>query len=220
MSIIPNSRTTHTKRLPPEERRKEILQHAVRFFSEHGFEANTRDLAQQLGFTQPLLYRYFASKDDLIQSVVTHMFERQANFDWKELLTDKALPVQLRIERFLVVYAQQIYDREWIRLYMFAGLAGGEVNRRYIDSVTHPLLTLIAGEIRAEIDPERTGPISIEEMDLLWLFHGGFYYQSIRRSIYGHMMDDDEIHMVAKNAAFAMVAGMSNILGEAKAGHV
>jgi AcrR family transcriptional regulator len=53
------------KRLPSAERREEFIQQAIDFFAEEGFESSTRGLALKLGVTQPLLYRYFPSKDDL-----------------------------------------------------------------------------------------------------------------------------------------------------------
>src|SRR6185437_10919962 len=57
------------RRLSPDDRRKEFVAKAAEFFSEEGFAGGTRDLARRLGVTQPLLYRYFPSKDDLIKEV-------------------------------------------------------------------------------------------------------------------------------------------------------
>ena len=57
------------RRLPSDERRREFVTRAVEFFAEEGFESSTRGLAKRLGVTQPLLYRYFPSKEDLIQEV-------------------------------------------------------------------------------------------------------------------------------------------------------
>ena len=35
------------------EREKVILESAIRFFAEHGFEGQTRELAKRIGITQP-----------------------------------------------------------------------------------------------------------------------------------------------------------------------
>jgi len=40
----------------PEAREKQILQKAIQHFATHGFSGSTRELARQLGVTQPLLY--------------------------------------------------------------------------------------------------------------------------------------------------------------------
>ena len=36
-----------------------ILSEAIGFFAEHGFEAQTRELASRIGISQALIYRYF-----------------------------------------------------------------------------------------------------------------------------------------------------------------
>src|SRR4051794_25675214 len=49
---------------PPAKR--EILRAAVKLFSERGFAATSiRDIADESGYTNPALYKHFASKDDL-----------------------------------------------------------------------------------------------------------------------------------------------------------
>ena len=57
------------KRLTPSDREQEIIDEAVQFFAEFGFNGRTRDLAKRIVITQPLLYRYFPTKDDLIERV-------------------------------------------------------------------------------------------------------------------------------------------------------
>jgi AcrR family transcriptional regulator len=48
------------------ERREEILAAALKLFTEHGIDAvSTRDIAQAVGVSQPTLYAYFPSKDDI-----------------------------------------------------------------------------------------------------------------------------------------------------------
>jgi AcrR family transcriptional regulator len=56
-------------RLTGPEREKHIAQEAVKYFAEVGFVGDTRELAQRLGVTQSLLYKYFPSKEALINRV-------------------------------------------------------------------------------------------------------------------------------------------------------
>jgi len=65
--VSPRRARTKQKRLAPDDRRREFVAKATEFFSEEGFGGGTRALAHRLGVTQPLLYRYFPSKDDLIK---------------------------------------------------------------------------------------------------------------------------------------------------------
>ncbi len=57
------------QRLSPGEREQQILDEAISFFAEVGLSGQTRELAQRLGVTQPLIYRYFPTKQDLIERV-------------------------------------------------------------------------------------------------------------------------------------------------------
>ena len=65
----PSAARVKQKRLSPEDRRQEFVRKATEFFSEEGFNGGTRELARRLGVTQPLLYRYFPSKEELIKEV-------------------------------------------------------------------------------------------------------------------------------------------------------
>ena len=47
------------KRLPPEERRREIVLKAAEFFSQFDFDAGTRDFAKFIGLTQPIITATF-----------------------------------------------------------------------------------------------------------------------------------------------------------------
>src|SRR5450756_38972 len=81
------------KRLSPDDRRKEFVAKATEFFSEEGFGGGTRDLARRLGVTQPLLYRYFPSKDDLIKEVYRAVYLEPLDTGWEKLLTDRSRPI-------------------------------------------------------------------------------------------------------------------------------
>jgi AcrR family transcriptional regulator len=84
------------KRLSPDDRRKEFVAKATEFFSEQGFGGGTRDLARRLGVTQPLLYRYFPSKDDLIKEVYRTVYLEPLDTGWERLLTDRSRPLRGR----------------------------------------------------------------------------------------------------------------------------
>ena len=59
----------------PEVRRQEILETAMKLFTEKGYEATSmRDIAQACGVVAGLCYRYFDSKQKLFQAVsYTHL---------------------------------------------------------------------------------------------------------------------------------------------------
>lgn len=58
------------KQSDPEERRKQILRAAAVVFAERGFHrTRVSDIARQAGIAHGLIYHYFHSKDDLLQSI-------------------------------------------------------------------------------------------------------------------------------------------------------
>src|SRR3954468_12103960 len=88
------------RRLSPDERSREFVAKAAEFFSEEGFGGGTRALARGLGVTQPLLYRYFPSKDDLIKEVYRTVYLDPLETGWEELLTDRSRPLRDRLQEF------------------------------------------------------------------------------------------------------------------------
>src|SRR6202030_1395482 len=96
-------------RLSPDERRKEFAAKATAFFSEEGFGGGRRDLVPPLGETQPLLYRYFPSKDDLIKEVYRTVYLEPLDTGWEKLLTDRSRPIRDRLQEFYRAYTNVLF---------------------------------------------------------------------------------------------------------------
>src|ERR1700759_5419145 len=94
------------RRLSPDERRQEFVAKATEFFAEEGFAGGTRDLARRLGVTQPLLYRYFPSKDDLIKEVYRTVYLEPLDAGWEKLLADRSRPIRDRLQEFYDAYTK------------------------------------------------------------------------------------------------------------------
>jgi AcrR family transcriptional regulator len=167
------------RRLPPEERRQQIVEEAVRFFAEVGLDGKTRELAHRLGVTQSLLFNYFATKDDLIEAVYGKVYIDRLSPDWPERLTDRSVPLRDRLLAFYNEYSTLIFEREWMRIFMFSGLAGASLNHRYLrhlgDVVLRPLLA--ETDVLTQTDVRPT-------MEDVWNLHGGIVYIGIRQHIY------------------------------------
>ncbi|OJU91473.1 MAG: TetR family transcriptional regulator [Burkholderiales bacterium 66-5] len=194
-SIKPASRkrvaTTGTRRLAPQEREQQIVEKAIEHFTRHGFAGSTRELARELGVTQPLLYRYFPNKEALIDRVYHEVFSGYPN--WEGSLTDRALPLVERLHSFYTEYARVILREEWIRIFIFAGLTREGINSKYLSRLRTRVFLPVLAEIRHEFgiaDPET--PTQLEhEVELLWAFHASFVYLGIRKWIYGLKIPKD-----------------------------
>lgn len=174
------------RRLSPDDRRAQILAGAISFFAEVGLDGTTRDLAQRLGVTQSLLFKYFPTKAALLEAVYAAVFLDRLSPDWPTLVTDRRLPLRERLLRFYGAYTRAIFTYEWLRIFVFSGLAGSELTRRYL---AH-LRGFVLEPLRAEIAAEATNPPAMED---IWNLHGGIVYIGIRRFVYQVPTPDDDM---------------------------
>jgi len=167
------------RRLHPDDRRQQIIDGAVAFFAEVGLDGNTRDLAKKIGITQSLLFKYFASKDALIEAVYEHVYLNRLSPEWHHRIADRGVPLRDRILAFYGDYSTLIFEYNWMRIFMFSGLAGAELNRRYLEHMHQMILRPMLEEIRVA-SPSAVTPT----MEDLWNLHGGIVYIGIRQHIY------------------------------------
>ena len=200
------------KRLSPKERRGEIIRKATEFFAQEGFDGGTRELARKLGITQPLLYRYFPSKEDLIKEVYRSVFLDSWNADWDRLLGDRSLPIRARLEAFYRSYTDAIFNREWMRIYLFAGLKGLNLNRWYVDFVQDRVMARIIVEYRHEAGLPPQDKPDPAELELAWHLHGGIFYYGVRKHIYGLTVLENKDRVIA-NALDVFLEGISRLFG-------
>ena len=174
------------RRLAPEDREHQIVQAAIAFFARHGFDASTRDLAKELGITQPLLYRYFPTKEALVDRVYEEVFVRRWNPEWEEWLIDRAVPFADRLKRYLTDYARFVLRSEWVRIFMYAGLSRAGINQKYLARLRERHFLVIAREMRHAYDiPEPANSIAEEdEVELVWAMHSSVFYIGVRKWVY------------------------------------
>lgn len=203
------------RRLRAVNREQQIVDEAVHFFAEKGFSGQTRELASRLGITQPLLYRYFPTKRDLIERVFDEVYLNRMNPEWLTLLIDRSRPLQDRLCEFYRAYSEATYRYEWIRIYMFSALMGEQLNRRYIKLVEKKILTPICAELReyCGLPDVESHPISQLELDHVWVMHGGLFYYAIRKHIY-HGRVSKDFSVVVSRAVAAMLGGTRAISAE------
>jgi AcrR family transcriptional regulator len=204
------------RRLSPEERRKEFVAKATEFFAEEGFGGGTRDLARRLGVTQPLLYRYFPSKDDLIKEVYRTVYLEPLETGWEKLLGDRSRPLRDRLLEFYRGYTNVIFTRKWLRIYLYSGLKGLDINRWYVGVVREQILTRIVRECRHEMGLPAQGKPTAPELELAWVFHSGVFYYGVRKYIYESPVLEDKEQMIA-DALDAFLAGYQQIFGRVRA---
>lgn len=178
------------KRLDPRQREEEIVECAVRYFSEVGFGGSMRDLAARLGVSHALLFRYFPTKEALVERVYDRIFLSRWNPAWDSLLDDRSLRFSERLVCFYAQYLQAIDNPVWVRTFAYAGLAGVNINRRYLKLIERKVIAPVAREL-ASLTGRRDQSSSEKALELSWGLHGEIFYLAIRRWIYGARVTTD-----------------------------
>lgn len=175
------------RRLVPEEREQEILAGAIKYFAEFGFEGQVRGLAKQLGVSQGLIYRYFPSKEALVERVYQVVFLNRWSDEWDLMLRDRNRPLRERLTSLYTSYYVTVDRYDVIRISLSSAMRGENIGINYLEFVRQNLIIPIAEEVRAEFElPSPSDrPISVLEEQVIYSLHGTFLYSLIRKHVYG-----------------------------------
>lgn len=187
-------RATKPKRITPrrhlryDDRRAQILEKAILFFSEYGLTGQTRHLAVACGVSQRLLYRYFPNKAALLDEVYREAIAKPFDETWLADLGDAAVPLRDRLRQFYARYTEAVLQRRWLRLFLYSALAENPMSAAYADSIVNRMLDVVV-RIAAR-DLGAALPQDVEEGRRLgWTLHGAIVLGGIRRHIY-RIIDD------------------------------
>jgi AcrR family transcriptional regulator len=183
-------------RLDPEARTAMILEAAVAYFAEHGFAAQVSELSQRLGVSQGLIFRYFGTKQNLLERVYERVYVTRWSDDWEQLLRDRSRPLKDRLIDFYRSYLAAVDQYEWIRVSLFSGLAGYDLTHRYVMTRVEGLLTIIMAELR-RLGPPGALPAKPDALrEVVWHLHSTFIYYLIRKHVFGIPVIEDRDRFV------------------------
>ncbi|BEU28553.1 TetR/AcrR family transcriptional regulator [Paraburkholderia sp. 22B1P] len=186
--------------MSPEERKSEIVRGAIAYFAEGGFGSQTRELTQRLGISNALLFKYFPTKDALIEAIYEELFLKRWNPKWESGIADRTLELSERLERFYLEYSKMLHDREWVRIYLYSGLSGAPLARRFGEMVRQRIYVRVINELRHAFGFASTDdhPCTEAEIELMWSLHGSIAYIGIRKWIYGSPIPSDVDSVVCR----------------------
>lgn len=172
-------------RLPRGVRRQRLLEEAAAFFAEVGFEGSTRALADRLGVTQALIYRYFPSKQELVEATLAAAFHDRWDPGWDALLADAAQPLEQRLTSFYCAYHGRSTALS-LRLFVRAGLDGQSLPGRHGARLTERIFAPVIAALRAEAGlPDFSVKGMLRgERELAMTLHGSVVFLGIRRHVY------------------------------------
>lgn len=203
-------------RLTREARERLIVDGAIRFFAEVGFGGQTRELARQLGMSQSLLFKYFPTKGDLIDRVYEEVYLSRWNPYWEVLIANKKTPLRQRLMKFYSEYARRIMDYYWIRIFLYAGLLGSEINKNYLELLRSRIIYKICHAVRDEAGLPTLSDDELSERDLqlVWALQGSILYLAIQRHVYRNL-SDDTIDGIIEDRVDAFLKGALSVVARA-----
>jgi AcrR family transcriptional regulator len=181
------------------DRREHILREATAYFAEFGLSAGTIDLAKRIGITQPLLYKYFATKELLLVAVYDRLFPQNWDPDLEALLEDEARPIEERLTEFYRHFARDVLTYEHVRLFLFSGLTNNALNARYYAVLTRRIFTRIVKALRKACSPRPAASrITQAELELVQSLHAAVYHVAFRRWLHGLSVESNLDALIAQ----------------------
>ena len=179
------------RRMNTADRKRQILDGAIQFFARHGIDGQLRNLTKELGVTHTLLYHYFPTKEALIKEVYKEVFESRWKPEWEELLDDKHLSPEEKLNAFYLDYTNTVLTYDFVRILIFSGLSDHSMSDRFFELLRSRLLPRLIRETRKYCDRSTKPKPSHRELEFLMGLHGGIFYIGMRRWIYGQAIYDD-----------------------------
>jgi len=165
-----------------EDRRRQILDAATRVFARKGFHGcRVGDIAKEAGVAYGLMYHYFSSKDELLETIFrdtwTQMVERIREVE------DSSVPVREQVRR-----VSALVLRTWIRDPDLIRVLVREITRSphlqdEVDEIRHAFAALERivrhgqeqGELRTDLEPRLAAYVfygALEEILTGWVMGG------------------------------------------------
>lgn len=148
---VKNNRKEERIMKTPEERKQEIIENALKLFSEYGYENTTiLDIANATGVSQGLCYRYFKSKAEI--------FEATSDYYASQAVKHFTIPLskeQPAIEKFNLVirsiFEYTITNHEYEAKYG-ADSEDTEIRASRVDNVASQIVEIIIPIIKQGVD--------------------------------------------------------------------
>ena len=153
-----------------ELRRQELIDAGIACFARRGFHATSmQDLLDEAGVSTGAFYRYFKSKDDLVQAIIVDSLESFASVACDGLGQPQPVPLDELIGRVLVAIDDLDRNGDRTRLAVEVwgeAIRNDDVRKALLDSL-ETVRNAIAGRIREEqregrlvgVDPTATSRV-------------------------------------------------------------
>ena len=187
------------KRLSREERRRQLLETAMKLFAQRGFDGvTTREIAERAGVTEAVIFQHFETKEALCSAIIEEkmrdhepiladMLERSADMSDYQMLHEMAVYILEELER----------DPTFQRLLLFSALTGHPLARMFFEERINRLCELFERFIRERVEQGKfwkIDPVLATRIFFGMLIHHTMVEQIYERHDLGPVSSEDLAH--------------------------
>jgi AcrR family transcriptional regulator len=137
------------QRMSGAGRQEQILEGATRLFAQKGFRGTTtREIAQRLGISEALMFKYFPTKEELFRAII----QRRVNGSQEMLFPQEAIRAKDDRQVFRAIASYLIQrnteDPAFMRLVLFSALENHDLSRIFFENNALQNTRVLAGYIR------------------------------------------------------------------------
>jgi AcrR family transcriptional regulator len=173
-------------RMSGEARRMEIVRVAMRLFSRRGFRGTTtKEIAQAAGVSEAIIFRHFATKQELYAAIIDHKACVGGIDDPREIASDA---IRRKDDRAvfeglaLAALQHHEHDTEFNRLLLYSALEGHELSQMFWDRTVLRLYQFLGSYIN---ERQRDGAFrDIDPMIVVRAFVGMVIHHSLNNNLW------------------------------------
>lgn len=175
-------------RMTGDERRSQILQIAIKLFSQYGFRGTTtKEIAKEAGVSEAMVFRHYATKQELYDAIL----------DWKACESNRAAnPFELvsdameQKDDFKVFYLMMLNalnkhetDPQFMRLLFHSALEGHELAEMFIEQNIVPMYDFLSSYL-AQRQKENAIRKDVKPRVMVRAFVGMMIHHALNNSLW------------------------------------
>ena len=182
-------------RLPAAERRQDLIETAIRVFTEGSYRGTTTaEIARAAGISEPILYRHFASKRELYLAALDHVWSN-ARARWTDVLENASTVAEGLAEmgrgHFSVKDCKFQLAELWVQA--LGEAAEDPELRKHLRKHMREVHDFIAGAIRRGQEEGSLNAARDAEAEA-WVFLAGGVFGMVGRRV--GLLGDDEVSRI------------------------
>lgn len=190
------------KRLQAAERRASILAVAKVLFADQGYHGVSIDqIAARLAVSPAVLYRHFASKQELYEAVLSEIACKRESY--VDVVVRGPDDFGGMLERMTLMYVESVArDPDYLRMELHAALEDSQAARQFFDNRWRPFADYIEfglGELRKERQADKTLDARVAALMFQGMVREALYAKIIYKAdrYRDHSLRDLVRHLVA-----------------------